>query len=332
MRTTNYANYAQAYDKREARERDRAVRRRGNKLDPDCDLKKADDLLEEKTKHGLEDYASILADVLMELPLGKPFGTFIPDDLIEMAERNLQKTRTILNKARTLELWEEVASLKEDIAFLEELISEGKTRGRPVDKATMIIFFWAQLAKRNGKVPWAMMRTLLRWFYERLKEMGYGYAVDIESITQVEHWAKETRRKEFKKRCTVKYETEKSVKCKITKSERAKIEKLLSDPKIMDSFLAWEKSQEPDQKPDWKDKHIKTIVNYQRGWLLNYPGRKFSPRAVKFSGDSIEIEMDYRNGGKLETSRWKGDLNTREFIKIDPDPKAVALWPVVFSS
>jgi len=277
----------------------------------------------------------------MGIPLGKPFGTFIPDDLIETAKKNLQEARRLemlLGKTTTLEMrlsQEDVAFLKKDIAFLEEVISEGKTGGRPVDKATVTIYFWASLAKRDGKVPWAMLRTLLRWFYERFKEMGYEYAADISSKTKVEHRAKDTSRKEFKKRCTIKIE--KPVKGKMTKSERAKIEKLLSDPKIgekiMDSFFAWQdRNREADRKPNWKDKHIKTIVTYLRGWLFNCPERRFFPRAVKFSSDSIEVEMDCRNGGKSETLRWKWDLKTREFIRVEPDPKAVASWPVLFSS
>lgn len=306
------------------------------KIDPRWDLNdqdQLDDCLKRKTEHELREYASILAHVLMEIPLGKPFGTLIPDDLIETAKKNLQETRTLLSNTKALGRWEEVASLKEDIAFLEEVISEGKTGGRPVDKATITILFWALLAKRNGKIPWAMLRTLLRWFYERFKELDYEYAVDISSITKVEHWTKDASRKEFKKRCVIKNEITKSGKNKITKSERAKIEKLLSNPKIVEPFLdCLDRDREADRKPDWKDKHIKTIVKYQRAWLLSCPERRFFPRAVKFSSDSIEVEMDYTKGGKSETLRWKGDLKTREFIRVDPDPKAVALWPVVFSS
>jgi len=284
----------------------------------------------------------MLACVLMRIPLGKPFGTFIPDDLIETAKKNLQESRTLLNKARTLGLWEEVASLKEEIAFLEEVISEGKTGGRPVDKATVIIFFWSRLAKRNGRVPWAMLLTLLRWFYERFKEMGYEWAKDVDISSMTEEWNKETSRKKFrerwmelKKQCTIKSENKKTVKSRMTKSERAWIQKLLSNsnPKTVDLLVAcMDRDREADRKPDWKDKHIKTIVKYQRGWLLNCPERRFFPRAVRFSGDSIEVEMDYIKGGKSETLRWKWNWKTREFIKVDPDPMARVHWPVMFSS
>ena len=278
------------------------------KIDPKWNLNDQDQLdncLKKKTGCELREYASILACVLMRIPLGKPFGTFIPDDLIETAKKNLQESRTLLNKARTLGLWKEAVSLEKDIAFLEEVISEGKTGGRPVDKATLTIFFWSRLAKRNGRVPWAMLLRLCRWFYERFKELEYEYAQDILITEDTSKEKFKERWMELKKRCTIKSENNKTVKSRVTKSERAKPDKLLSNPKIVDSFLEWQdRSRKPDQKPDWKDKHIKSIVKYQRDWLLNYPGRRFFPRAVKFSSDSIEVEMDYRDGGRFETLRW----------------------------
>ena len=291
------------------------------KWDPD----QLNDHLKEKTGHGLLEYASVFAHVVMEISIGKPFGTSVPDDPIETVKKKLKEARTLLNKLSALELWEEVDSLKEGIAFLKEVVRKERAGGRPVDKATVIMFFWARLAKRDGKVPYAMLRTLLRWFYERLP---YGYTADISSIIKIEDWRKEGRRKEFKKRCTIKHETEKPVKSKITKSERAKLDKLLADPKIMDSFLAW---RNRDRKPDWKDKDIRTIVAYLRAYVFKQT-RKISARSVIFSANSIEVEADYKDGDGLKTVRWKRDFKTQEFTEVFLDPSEVRNFgSVVFS-
>jgi hypothetical protein len=68
------------------------------------------------------------------------------------------------------------------------------------------------------------------------------------------------------------------------------------------------------------DQNLEIIVPYLRAWISDRPQRKFFPRAVDFAKDSIEVEVDYKNGDGLKTVRWKKDFNTQEFTGLDLDP------------
>lgn len=280
------------------------------KIDLEWDQQELNAFLMEKTGHGFSEYASILAHVLMEIPIGKPFGS---EYLI--SNEKIKKITEILKETEKAGI-----QIDPDLRREHPVLFEESLGGRPVDERTVIICLWAPLAKRNGKVPWAMLVRLLRWFYKQFKIMNYDYASKI-YIRNDEANKKDGRQKfywgkQFKHLCMIKNKITKSGKNKITKSERAKLDKLLSDPKIMDSFLAWlDRRRKSDRKSDWKDKNIDTIVTYLRVCHFNNPQRRFFPRKVHFSGDGIEVEADYRDGGELKTLRMKRDFKTQELTQ-----------------
>jgi len=295
------------------------------KIDLNWDQNELNVFLKKKTKYGFLDYATILAHVLMEIPLGRPiFGSKIPDDLIKSIKKTIRSAEKLKLPLGQLGQW------------LHSGILEGRPRGRPVDKQTAIICFWALLAKRKGKVPWAMLVRLLRWFYKQFKIMNYDYASKI-YIRNDEANKKDGRQKfywgkQFKHLCMIKNKITKSGKNKITKSERAKLDKLLSDPKIMDAFLAWQdRRRESDGKSDWKDKNIETIVIYPKAFIFKAT-RIFSARSVNFAGGSIEVEAGYQSGGELRPLRMKRNFNNNEFTELllAPSDRSV-LGTVTFS-
>lgn len=295
------------------------------KIDLEWDQQELNAFLMEKTGHRFSEYASILAHVLMEIPIGKPFGS---EYLI--SNEKIKKFKEILKEA-------EKAGIQIDPDFRREhpVLFEKSLGGRPVDERTEIIFFWEPLAKHKGKVPWAMLVRLLRWFYKQFKIMKYDYASKIyirnEEANKKDGSQKFYWGKQFKHLCMIKNKNTKSGKNKITKSERAEIDKHLSDPKKMDAFLAWLDDRDRRRKHDWKDKNIKTIVIYLRCYVFRET-KKYSVRSVNFTGDSIEVEEDYQSGGELRTLWRKRDFKTQEYTELllDSSDRSV-LGTVTFS-
>jgi len=259
------------------------------KIDLKWDQLKLDAFLQQKTKHGFLEYASILAHVLMEIPLGKPiFGSEY-----SVSNDKMDEIRKTFRKAKK-------AGIQIDQDLWQDIIKE-KPRGRPKDKKSVIIYFWARLAKRDGKISWAMLVRLLRWFYKRFMSMEFEYGPEICVTDDKVKKGKELKAanlgKEFKKLCTFKKET-------------------------LKEYL------DGSRKTDWEDKNIKTIVAYLRTRVFSQT-RTNSPHSVNFSKDSIEVEADYQNGGELRTLRMNKDFKTQEYTKLLLDPSDARVFGTV---
>ena len=255
------------------------------KIDLDWDQQKLDAFLKEKTKHGFLLYASILAHVLIEIPLGRPiFG-----NQYSVSDDEIKKIRKTVREADKLGVGVDQS--------LRSVILDLRSSGRPVDKKTAIICLWAIFAKRDGKIPWAMLVRLLKWFHKRLRIMKYGAEIYVRDDTV--KMGKEVKKvnlgKEFKKLCMINKETTKEW-----------IEERLYGIRRRD--------------PDWRDHNIKTIVTYLRVFHLNNPQRHFFPRSINFSADIIEVEADYKDGDELKTLRIKRDFKTQELTEVHLNP------------
>jgi hypothetical protein len=227
--------------------------KRPAEIDPKkSDAKMIDVRLKEKTKHGLLDYATILATVLMEMPLRRPiFGSTIPDGLIKRIKKTMREAEKI------------GVSLGQMDQSLRSAISEGRPRGHPVDKKYATVCLWASLAKRDEGIPWSMLVRLLSWFKERLKDKKYGEEIYLKQSLKPKDI------KELKKRCL---------------------------PKI--------------------DQNIEIIVMYLKLCFFSCPQRKYFPRSVKFSKNSIEVEVDFIDGGEPKTLRMKRNFITQKYTEV----------------
>jgi uncharacterized DUF497 family protein len=256
------------------------------KIDLKWDQQELDAFLKKKTKHGFLEYASILAHVLMEMPLGEPiFGSEYA-----ISTDKMERIRETFRKARE-------AGIHIDQNLWRQIM-KGRPRGRPVDKKSAIICLWVLMVKRDDKVPWAMLIRLLKWFDERFGIMEYEYRSEINlEKHNLRYDDAEYLAKKFKKQCMIKNETIKE-------------------------YL------DGGRKPDWKDKNIETIVVYLRTFVFRAT-RIFSARSVNFAGDSIEVEVDYQNGGELRTLGMKRDFKTQEYTKLLLDPSDARVFGTV---